>query len=70
MLLRPPFKLDTWLLWGGPALILLLGAFGGWRAICAGAWPRRRVSPDEQRRLSTHSEAGGAVSIGLVRDAR
>jgi cytochrome c-type biogenesis protein CcmH len=25
VLLRPPFKLDTWLLWGGPALILLIG---------------------------------------------
>lgn len=28
VLLRPPFETGTLLLWGGPALILLLGAFG------------------------------------------
>jgi cytochrome c-type biogenesis protein CcmH len=25
VLLRPPFKLDTWLLWGGPLALLLIG---------------------------------------------
>ena len=28
VLLRPPFEIGTFLLWGGPALILLLGAVG------------------------------------------
>jgi cytochrome c-type biogenesis protein CcmH len=54
VLLRPPFKLDTWLLWGGPALILLLGAFGLRRYLrrqsVAAAPPP--LSADEQRRLA------------------
>ena len=31
VLLKPPFGLHTALLWGGPALIFLAGAFGVWR---------------------------------------
>ena len=30
VLLKPPFNASTWLLWGGPALIFLAGAFGLW----------------------------------------
>ena len=54
VLLRPPFQLDTWLLWGGPALILLGGLWGVSRYL------RRRsrvtapppLSADEQQRLA------------------
>ena len=30
---RPPFKASTALLWGGPLLLVLLGALGLWRAL-------------------------------------
>jgi cytochrome c-type biogenesis protein CcmH len=30
---RPPFKATTWLLWVGPALLLVLGLFGLVRAL-------------------------------------
>ena len=53
VLLRPPFETGTLLLWGGPALILLLGAFGIHRY-----YHRRRrndeppaLSAEERRRL-------------------
>ena len=53
VLLNPPFKATTALLWGGPALLLLLGAFGvvvwfrGRRQVAASA----PLSADEKRRL-------------------
>jgi cytochrome c-type biogenesis protein CcmH len=31
VLLRPPFKGSTYILWFGPVLFALLAAFGGWR---------------------------------------
>ena len=54
VLLKPPFQLDTWLLWGGPALVLLVGLWG------LGRYLRRQahmtapppLSADEQRRLA------------------
>jgi cytochrome c-type biogenesis protein CcmH len=54
VLLRPPFEVSTWLLWGGPALVLLIGLWG------LGRWLRRQahmtgpppLSPDEERRLA------------------
>jgi cytochrome c-type biogenesis protein CcmH len=54
VLLRPPFELDTWLLWGGPLLILVIGGWGLMRYL------RRQtpiaavpaLTPDEQRRLA------------------
>jgi cytochrome c-type biogenesis protein CcmH len=54
VLLRPPFKLDTWLLWGGPGLVLLIGLLG------LGRYLRRQadrtapppLSADEERRLA------------------
>jgi cytochrome c-type biogenesis protein CcmH len=54
VLLKPPFQLDTWLLWGGPALMLLIGLWGAGRymrrqAGMAGAPP---LSADEARRLA------------------
>jgi cytochrome c-type biogenesis protein CcmH len=55
VLLRPPFQLDTWLLWGGPAAILIIGLWGIGRylrrqARMTGAPP---LSPDEERRLAS-----------------
>lgn len=56
VLLRPPLKPATWLLWFGPALVLLLGAL-----LMAQQLKRRRarpaaeadvLSPEEQLRLS------------------
>ncbi|MBV9555433.1 MAG: cytochrome c-type biogenesis protein CcmH, partial [Alphaproteobacteria bacterium] len=61
VLLRPPFEVATWLLWGGPALILLAGAAGIRR------WLHRRapqaepppLSAEEQRRLAAMLDGGG-----------
>jgi cytochrome c-type biogenesis protein CcmH len=60
VLLRPPFKLDTWLLWGGPALVLLIGLLGVGRylrrqARIAGPPP---LTDDERRRLDHILEDG------------
>ena len=54
VLLKPPFQPDTWLLWGGPALVLLAGLWGAARYLrrqtrTAAAPP---LSADEQRRLA------------------
>src|SRR5262249_52761211 len=53
VLLKPPFQLDTWLLWGGPALILLIGLLGARRYVrrqASGTAPAP-LSADEQQRL-------------------
>ena len=57
VLLRPPFEIGTVLLWVGPALILLLGGFGGRRGSTArgrrdGRADAAALSPDERRRLA------------------
>jgi cytochrome c-type biogenesis protein CcmH len=54
VLLRPPFEVATWLLWGGPALILLLGLWGIGRYLRrqAGIAGPPPLSPDEERRLA------------------
>lgn len=54
VLLKPPFQLDTWLLWGGPGLILLVGLWAAGRylrrqARMTGAPP---LSTEEQQRLA------------------
>jgi cytochrome c-type biogenesis protein CcmH len=59
VLLRPPFAAGTALLWVGPALILLLGAFGVmrfYRSRSRGSGPDPAIeaaalTPDERRRL-------------------
>jgi cytochrome c-type biogenesis protein CcmH len=55
VLLRPPFEAGTLLLWIGPALILLLGAFGVarfFRAPARGSGAEMAaLSPDERHRL-------------------
>jgi cytochrome c-type biogenesis protein CcmH len=60
VLLRPPFQFDTWLLWGGPLLILVVGGiamvrFARRRSDLAAAPP---LSADEQRRLAHILENG------------
>jgi cytochrome c-type biogenesis protein CcmH len=61
VLLQPPFEVGTWLLWGGPPLVLLCGAialvrfYRGRRSQAAPA----PLSADEQRRLAAAlGEAG------------
>jgi cytochrome c-type biogenesis protein CcmH len=55
VLLRPPFETGTVLLWIGPALILLLGAFGVvrfYRARAGSPAPQpAALSPEERSRL-------------------
>ncbi len=43
---RPPFKPSTWLLWGGPALLVLLLAWLLWRGRRGGALPR--IAPQDR----------------------
>jgi len=62
VLLNPPFKPATWLLWLGPALVLLLGGLGTaiWirrrRPVGAGAPPP--LDEDEERRLAALLDDG------------
>jgi cytochrome c-type biogenesis protein CcmH len=61
VLLKPPFQLDTWLLWGGPAVILLFGIGGIGRYLRRQS--RRTAAPplsgDEQQRLAQMLDEGG-----------
>src|ERR1700728_1560622 len=60
VLLRPPFEVSTWLLWGGPLLVLLAGLWG------LGRYLRRQarmtgpppLSADEERRVAPILEPG------------
>lgn len=54
VLLKPPFKYDTYLLWLGPGLILLAGLWGLGRYLRrqAGMAGPPPLSPDEERRLA------------------
>lgn len=54
VLLKPPFKLDTLLLWGGPGLVLLAGLWGIGRYLRrqAGVVPPPPLDADEERRLA------------------
>jgi cytochrome c-type biogenesis protein CcmH len=54
VLLRPPFELSTWLLWGGPALVLLLGLWGIARYMRrqTGITTPPPLTADEERRLA------------------
>jgi len=60
VLLRPPFQFDTWLLWLGPAAILLIGLWGVGRYLRrqAGMTPASPLSADETQRLTTMLDQG------------
>jgi cytochrome c-type biogenesis protein CcmH len=47
VLYRPPVKATTFLLWAGPALLVLLGAGLLWRAVRKPPAPADDASPDE-----------------------
>ena len=54
VLMSPPIKASTYVLWFGPAVVLLLAAAFVWRAACrrkATATPAAALSPEEQARL-------------------
>lgn len=55
VLLKPPMKPETYLLWYGPAGLVALGAVGVgvffWRRRKASNTPGRRLSDEEERRL-------------------
>jgi cytochrome c-type biogenesis protein CcmH len=54
VLLKPPFKLDTYLLWFGPGLVLLVGLWGLGRYMRrqAGMTGPPPLSADEEHRLA------------------
>jgi cytochrome c-type biogenesis protein CcmH len=54
VLLRPPFEASTWLLWGGPLLVLVIGAVGVRRFVRrqAAATAPPPLTADEERRLA------------------
>jgi cytochrome c-type biogenesis protein CcmH len=60
VLLKPPFEVSTWLLWGGPLLVLLLGLWGIGRYLRrqAGMTGPPPLSADEERRLAHLLEDG------------
>lgn len=51
VLLKPRFSPHTWLLWGAPALLILLGAIGLWRLAVARRGADRPLSRQEEERL-------------------
>ena len=66
VLLKPPFQLNTALLWLGPAIVLALAGFGFWRYVRGRDAPAGRtaaVEPfteEEKRRLDELLNKGGA----------
>ena len=58
ILLKPPFKLETLLLWLSAPLTLLLGGFAIWRATRRVATATPALSADEERRLADIARAG------------
>jgi cytochrome c-type biogenesis protein CcmH len=60
VLLKPPFGLHTALLWGGPVLIFLAGAFGVWRIrrSAAGKGVGESLNAGEQAELARILDKG------------
>jgi cytochrome c-type biogenesis protein CcmH len=58
ILLKPPFKPETLLLWAGAQLALLLGALAMWRAARRSADPAPPLSEAEEARLSAIAREG------------
>ena len=61
ILLKPPFKLDTWLLWLSPVLTLGLGVAAALYARRRAPTATPRLSPEEEARLAalTNGDASG-----------
>ena len=62
VLLRPPVKPTTWLLWFGPPLLLVAGGLAilsAWRRRAAAAARPMPLSADEQARLARLLKEGG-----------
>ncbi|MBB4121607.1 cytochrome c-type biogenesis protein [Martelella radicis] len=51
VLLKPRLSSKTWLLWGAPAVLLVLGGLALWRFSSARRSPDRPLSMDEESRL-------------------
>jgi cytochrome c-type biogenesis protein CcmH len=60
ILLRPPFKLETLLLWAGAPLALLLGAFAMWSAARRRETQAPPLTDAEEARLAAIAEEKGA----------
>jgi cytochrome c-type biogenesis protein CcmH len=60
ILLKPPFKISTLLLWFSAPLTFLAGALAIWAASRRKAAPAPPLTPDEERRLA-ELERGGAA---------
>jgi cytochrome c-type biogenesis protein CcmH len=52
VLLKPPFQWDTALLWGGPLLLVVIGAGIAWRFYRTQPAPAPPLSDEERRRLA------------------
>jgi cytochrome c-type biogenesis protein CcmH/NrfF len=59
VLYRPPVKATTWLLWGGPLLLLAVGALALWRLLgrSSRAAPDAPLPPEAAARLAEMLEA-------------
>jgi len=59
VLYRPPVKATTWLLWGGPLLLLVGGALALWRLLgrSSRAAPATPLPPEAAARLAEMLEA-------------
>lgn len=51
VLLKPRFSPKTWLLWGAPALLVVIGGIVVWRLSKSRRAPDRLLSPAEEERL-------------------
>ncbi|QQM29210.1 cytochrome c-type biogenesis protein CcmH [Martelella lutilitoris] len=51
VLLKPRFSPKTWLLWGAPALLVVIGGIVVWRLSKSRRAPDRPLSPAEEERL-------------------
>lgn len=51
VLLKPRFSRNTWLLWGAPVVLIILGALGIWRLSLSRRGTERPLSLDEENRL-------------------
>jgi cytochrome c-type biogenesis protein CcmH len=58
ILLKPPFKPETLLLWAGAPLALLVGALAMWRAMRRGQTAAPALSEAEEARLAAIVEEG------------